>query len=74
MVPGAGLEPACSFERGILSPLRLPISPPGPQWENQAEIIQPEEDPDRLLFEVPKITKIGIFGDSLCSDKPGALG
>ena len=29
MVPGAGIEPAWSFLRGILSPLRLPISPPG---------------------------------------------
>ncbi len=28
MVPWAGVEPARSFERGILSPLRLPISPP----------------------------------------------
>ena len=27
MVPGAGLEPAQYFYRGILSPLRLPISP-----------------------------------------------
>jgi hypothetical protein len=31
MVPGAGIEPARYFYRGILSPLRLPISPPG-QW------------------------------------------
>ena len=29
MVPGAGVEPARYFYRGILSPLRLPISPPG---------------------------------------------
>ena len=29
MVPGAGLEPARSCLRGILSPLRLPIPPPG---------------------------------------------
>merc|ERR1711965_1163677 len=29
MVPRAGLEPARSFLRGILSPLCLPISPPG---------------------------------------------
>ncbi len=29
MVPGAGLEPAHSNERGILNPLCLPISPPG---------------------------------------------
>jgi hypothetical protein len=28
-VPGAGLEPAQCYHRGILSPLRLPISPPG---------------------------------------------
>ena len=29
MVPGAGLEPARSCLRGILSPLCLPIPPPG---------------------------------------------
>ena len=30
MVPGAGVEPAWEDKsRGILSPLRLPISPPG---------------------------------------------
>ncbi len=27
-MPGAGLEPARGFPQGILSPLRLPISPP----------------------------------------------
>ncbi len=29
MVPGAGLEPARPYERGILNPLCLPIPPPG---------------------------------------------
>jgi hypothetical protein len=29
LVPGAGIEPARPYERGILSPLRLPIPPPG---------------------------------------------
>ena len=29
MVPEAGLEPAHPYERGILNPLCLPISPPG---------------------------------------------
>ena len=29
MVPGDGLEPSRSFLRGILSPLCLPIPPPG---------------------------------------------
>jgi hypothetical protein len=28
-VPGAGVEPARDCSRGILSPLRLPIPPPG---------------------------------------------
>jgi hypothetical protein len=32
MVPGAGLEPARNCFRGILSPLRLPIPPPGQGW------------------------------------------
>ena len=29
LVPGTGIEPVRGFPRGILSPLRLPISPPG---------------------------------------------
>jgi hypothetical protein len=29
MVPRAGVEPARDCSRGILSPLRLPVSPPG---------------------------------------------
>ena len=29
MVPGAGLEPARCYQRGILNPLCLPIPPPG---------------------------------------------
>src|SRR6185437_168958 len=29
-VPGAGLEPALPCGKGILSPLRLPVSPSGP--------------------------------------------
>lgn len=29
LVPGAGIEPARGCPRGILSPLRLPIPPPG---------------------------------------------
>ena len=36
LVPGAGLEPARSRLRGILSPLCLPIPPPG-----QFEIFYP---------------------------------
>ena len=33
VVPGAGVEPARRVKlRGILSPLRLPISPPGLGW------------------------------------------
>lgn len=38
MVPEAGIEPARPYERGILSPMRLPVSPFGRQrvlqgWE-----------------------------------------
>ena len=32
MVPGAGLEPAHHYWRGILNPLCLPISPPGQRF------------------------------------------
>lgn len=38
MVPGAGLEPARSKERGILNPLCLPISPPGQTMEAEVGI------------------------------------
>lgn len=31
LVPGTGLEPVRQLRRGILSPLRLPITPPGPR-------------------------------------------
>jgi hypothetical protein len=40
LVPEAGIEPAWAFwARGILSPLRLPISPlrqQGPQWRDSS--------------------------------------
>ena len=36
MVPGAGLEPARCYQRGILNPLCLPISPPGHGLHNCA--------------------------------------
>ena len=40
LVPEAGIEPACAFwARGILSPLRLPISPlrqRRPQWRDSS--------------------------------------
>ena len=35
LVPVAGLEPAHSYERGILNPLRLPISP---HWRNKVAV------------------------------------
>ena len=37
-VPGAGFEPARGFPLGILSPLRLPIPPPGPELKIPARI------------------------------------
>ena len=36
LVPEAGLEPAHPYGRGILSPLRLPISPLGPPGKPRA--------------------------------------
>ena len=43
MVPGAGVEPTWPFSLGILSPLCLPVSPPGPctivaeNWRRESE-------------------------------------
>ena len=39
MVPGAGIEPARPLSRGILSPLCLPIPPPG---QNLYSILEAE--------------------------------
>ncbi len=39
MVPGAGLEPARHFWRGILSPLCLPIPPPGHWNDNYTYLV-----------------------------------
>ena len=43
VVPGAGIEPARYFYRGILSPLRLPISPPG------LSVYAACRDPNRII-------------------------
>ena len=43
VVPGAGIEPARYFYRGILSPLRLPISPPG------LSVYKASRDPNRII-------------------------
>ena len=43
VVPGAGIEPARYFYRGILSPLRLPISPPG------LSVYTACRDPNRII-------------------------
>ncbi len=45
MVPGAGIEPARGFPRGILSPLRLPVSPPGLIYINKVKLIYMEAEP-----------------------------
>ena len=38
LVPGGGVEPPWAEARGILSPVRLPVSPPR-RWEYVAELI-----------------------------------
>ena len=38
LVPRAGIEPAWCYHRGILNPLRLPVSPPGLLLEAEAGI------------------------------------
>ena len=60
MVPGAGLEPAHPKGRGILSPLRLPISPSG-QWKSAEHQKKPQLEP--LEFEKFQLG---------CSNKNGA--
>ena len=47
-MPEAGIEPARYFYRGILSPLRLPISPPG-------QCLQQEEDSIKANWIITEI-------------------
>jgi hypothetical protein len=41
LVPGAGFEPARPFGPGGLSPLRLPVPPPGPVGANVTAVVLP---------------------------------
>ncbi len=43
VVPGAGIEPARCCHRGILSPLRLPVSPPGQTRRNCTEAVREDQ-------------------------------
>ena len=43
LVPGAGLEPARHRWRGILSPLCLPIPPPGHIFDNYTSVFMEAE-------------------------------
>ena len=52
MVPGAGLEPARGFPRGILNPLCLPISPPG-----QSRRVNTLGKTARILCNLPPLCK-----------------
>src|SRR5512138_2700525 len=57
VVPGVGLEPAQPCDRGILSPLRLPIPPSGPGFHWQKDQASPLT---RSLSSLPVLKK-GVF-------------
>ena len=82
MVPGAGLEPARCFHRGILNPLRLPISPPGQgqkegffQGERFCPSLEAYTIADLILWSV-KPLKLSDFDydlpESLIAQSPAA--
>ena len=65
MVPGAGIEPA-RLAAGILSPLRLPISPPGHGERASSE--------GRLEGRLRLYAVLKIFACALmCRGTPGPL-
>ena len=47
LVPGAGIEPTLSYEKRILSPLRLPVPPPGPALKELEARNGIEKGPER---------------------------
>ncbi len=71
MVPRAGLEPARSCPRGILSPLCLPISPPRHRWRRGSESNRPRRicNPLHNLSATPPIYCLSITTKTIC-DQP----
>ena len=68
LVPGAGVEPACPFGPGILSPLRIPIPPPrrcrdtitSAEWRQHARI--PEEFGREKYSTIWRLSRSGLLG------------
>lgn len=52
LVPGAGVEPASPRGRGILSPLRIPVSPPG-----HASFVPVQQKEDKENLGLPSCKK-----------------
>ena len=73
MVPGAGLEPARCFHRRILSPLRLPISPPGLTGKNIAGIGSLVFSLMQLFELLSTTTPPGLTGKTLLGLNPLSL-
>ena len=74
VVPGAGIEPARYFYRGILSPLCLPISPPGLSFYAVCRasfgIIRDHKCLNRTVRGTKKGTKNLIIQSHIRSAKP----
>ena len=70
VVPGAGIEPARYFYRGILSPLCLPISPPGLSVYGVCRASFGIIRDHKYLNRTVKGTKNSIIQSHMCSAKP----
>ena len=62
-MPGAGVEPARCCHRGILSPLRLPISPSGP-WSRRILHVHPGADQQTRTGKDSATGETSTTGDS----------
>ena len=71
MVPRAGLEPARSFLRGILSPLCLPISPPGRKDNYIVKDIKNNKNLQLIVFFINLQTSSKKYPDHAPSIKSG---
>ena len=61
MVPGVGLEPTQCFHRGILNPLRLPISPPGQGLLTRRRAFCPRPAPVTIAVPFHLVSKANVI-------------
>ena len=73
-MPGAGIEPAQRKRRGILSPLCLPVPPPGHACHYVQQMQSKGNDPNRSIAKQQAKRRAHGFSDPMLADDEGVVG